>query len=164
MFDPELLPVPDLGLRCLSCGYNLAGLPRHLCPECGRKIRLEEHIPPGEFPMLILNGQRVPATDEIRGLLRRYRLPFMENKVHSETIMISVGPAAFSAGHLCVAREIYFEAIDLLRRHMLGERMPEAPTSTEGADEWICTGCGEANPGHFEVCWNCEAVRMVVAT
>ncbi len=24
---------------------------------------------------------------------------------------------------------------------------------------WRCSGCGEANPGHFDLCWNCERVR-----
>ncbi len=33
--DPAQLPVPDWGLRCPACDYELRGLPSHRCPECG---------------------------------------------------------------------------------------------------------------------------------
>jgi predicted RNA-binding Zn-ribbon protein involved in translation (DUF1610 family) len=160
MFDPESLPIPDLGLKCLSCGYHLAGLPRHICPECGRPIQMEEHIPPGEFPMLIFNGQYVMLANELRELLRRYAIPFMENKIYDEIVMM--GPQAASSGRLCVPRERYFEVIDLLRRRMLGEPMPDVPDAAAGVEEWTCPGCGESNPGSFELCWNCQLERLVI--
>lgn len=161
MFDPNTLPIPDLGLRCSACGYNLAGLPRHICPECGRKIQLDEHIPAGDFPELIFNGERLLVTDDVRELLRLYKIPFLENKTHTETIMMSVGVPVNSPGYLCVSREQYFEVIDLLRRRLLGQPMPEAPQATRDVDEWVCPACGEINPGHFELCWNCQFIRVL---
>lgn len=36
--DPESAPV------CLGCGYNLHGLPRLRCPECGREIETGDEL------------------------------------------------------------------------------------------------------------------------
>ncbi len=145
----------------MRCGYNLAGLPRHVCPECGKIIKLEEHIPPDDFPMVIVNGQHVIVSNEIRDLLADYSVPFLENKRPSETVMM--GPQMDLPGYLCVPRDHYFEVIDLLRRKLLGQPMPPAPESTRDVDEWICPGCGESNPGHFDLCWNCQFVRILGA-
>jgi len=40
--QPLRSPVRDEGLRCLSCDYNLTGLPSGLCPECGRAFDVDE--------------------------------------------------------------------------------------------------------------------------
>ncbi|MBK8266827.1 MAG: hypothetical protein IPK83_00330 [Planctomycetes bacterium] len=56
-FDPNVLPVPDLGLCCMQCGYALRGLPSHRCPECGREFTLNEYIPRGDFPVVIRHGR-----------------------------------------------------------------------------------------------------------
>jgi hypothetical protein len=39
----------------------------------------------------------------------------------------------------------------------------EARRAVAGADlaEWRCQGCGELVPGNFELCWQCEQVRML---
>jgi len=39
---PLRSPARDEGLRCLSCNYNLTGLPSGLCPECGRAFDVDE--------------------------------------------------------------------------------------------------------------------------
>jgi hypothetical protein len=48
-----------------------------------------------------------------------------------------------NAGHAALAREIV-------------ERFRSAASAAPNAP-WDCTGCGENNPGNFDVCWNCGA-------
>jgi hypothetical protein len=156
-FDPEALPVPDLGLRCLSCGYNLAGLPEHRCPECGRTFAMEDHIPKGDFPVVIFNGKEVVSTPAIVELLARMQIPYMEVLRPGEN-MLGFGGATHSRCRVGVPRSSYFEVIDLLRRQALGEPLPEPEEEAAGPD-WKCSGCGEENPGNFEVCWSCGGPR-----
>ncbi|MCX5661001.1 MAG: hypothetical protein NTW19_15035 [Planctomycetota bacterium] len=40
--EPQAQPPADLKLHCLKCGYNLTGLTREVCPECGAAFRWEE--------------------------------------------------------------------------------------------------------------------------
>ena len=56
MFDPDTYPLRDFGLRCGDCGYPLANLTRHQCPECGRAFTLDEYIPEGAMPLLIASA------------------------------------------------------------------------------------------------------------
>jgi hypothetical protein len=44
--DLSQLPVPDWGLRCQTCGYLLAGLPSHRCPECGTPFDVSKLVRP----------------------------------------------------------------------------------------------------------------------
>ena len=78
MFDPDALPMPDLGLRCLGCGYPLAYLTTHVCPECGRAVVMDEHIPDGAFPLLIADGAYVRASADLHELMRAYHIPVVE--------------------------------------------------------------------------------------
>jgi hypothetical protein len=158
-FDYHVLPIPDFGLRCRTCGYPLAGLPRHLCPECGKTILLEEFIPPGDYPVLIVDGKIVKATEAIDELLRRYEIPALYEQTRMEVML---GPIEHGRGlgKLCVPRDRYFETIDLLRRAALGEAMPPEPgRAGDPETEWSCNGCGEANPASFDLCWNCQRER-----
>lgn len=152
-FDPEALPVPDLGLCCRNCGYGLAGLPRHQCPECGRKFTMDEHIPPGDFPVVIFDGKELRNTPDVIDLLRRYQIPYLEILRPTEAIVGYGGPVLGPA-RIGVVRESYFEVIDLLRRRRHQAPLPPPPSPRGGAD-WCCPACGEENPGNFEVCWNC---------
>jgi hypothetical protein len=156
MFDPEALPVPDLGLRCLTCGYNLAALPEHRCPECGRAFTMEDHIPKGDFPVVIFNGKEVVSTPSVVELLKRMRIPYMEVTQAGDD-MYGFGGLTHVKCRVGVPRASYFEVIDLLRRQALGQPLPEPEEEAEGP-EWTCS-CGEANPGNFELCWNCGEPR-----
>ncbi|HUN81568.1 MAG TPA: hypothetical protein VMV81_08690 [Phycisphaerae bacterium] len=164
MLDPEALPIPDFGLRCLNCGYLLAGLPEHRCPECGRLIKIQEHIPPGDWPMVILEGAPVSVTAEVSSMLGIYQIPFMSVRSHSgrgETGIDDVlGLGALGeSGKLRVPRLCFFETVDLLRRLRLGEPMPEPPPAPKDLPDWKCESCGEENPGNFDICWKCEHER-----
>ena len=151
-FDPEALPVPDLGLRCLKCGYGLAGLPRHQCPECGKTFTIDEHIPKGDFPVIIFNGKELRGTPELMDLLKRYRIPFMEVMGPADSMYGLVG-ATYRGTRISIMRARYFEVIDLLRRQALGEALP--PADTCNRPDWTCPSCSEENPGTFDVCWSC---------
>ncbi|MFQ5425296.1 MAG: hypothetical protein ACE5F9_15125, partial [Phycisphaerae bacterium] len=151
-FDPDALPVPDLGLRCLKCGYNLAGLPTHRCPECGRPFQIDEHIPRGDFPLVIFDSHPVPVTPEVAELLRNARIPFMDEDSPANRLY-GIAGATDRRRHLTVPRDTYFEVIDLLRRHALGQPLPATPE--QDRPDWTCPACTESNPGTFEVCWNC---------
>ena len=50
---------------------------------------------------------------------------------------------------LCVTNdEDYVSAVKIIREHLTANQ--------EHADEEIkCAGCGETNPGNFEMCWSC---------
>lgn len=154
--DPHALPVPDLGLRCRTCGYLLAGLPQHRCPECGIEFNLDDHIPPGDFPTVIFDGSPVLLTPEIMKLLHTYQIVYMQRKGPMEAIYTGNLSLAGRV-ELAVSRESYFEVIDLLRRRRLGLLLPPPPIDRADAPAWICRACGESCPGNFEVCWQCGA-------
>lgn len=44
--DIYQLPIPDWGLKCPRCRYDLRGLPSHICPECGLELDMVEVIRP----------------------------------------------------------------------------------------------------------------------
>ena len=157
-FDPNALPVPDLGLRCLSCGYNLAGRPEHRCPECGRKFSVEEHLPNGDFPVVIYNGREIRPTRAVVEIMNRANIPYMEKLGHGAAMFGVDGPMRDQI-RLAVLRSEYFRAISLLRRFDRGGEMPDAPGPAP--PEWDCPACGESNPGNFETCWNCAEQNPV---
>ncbi|MFA9480350.1 hypothetical protein ACERK3_18930 [Phycisphaerales bacterium AB-hyl4] len=156
MFDPDALPVPDLGLRCRHCGYPLAGLRKHECPECGRGFSLMDYVPRGDCPPVIANGEEVRAEADVVELLRLYQVPYVEL---TELMPNMFGGALHYTRHrpprIGVPREQYLEVVDLLRRWQLGELMPEPPAQSGRTAAWRCMHCQETNPPNFEVCWNC---------
>lgn len=159
-FDPNAYPLADFGLSCKQCGYPLANLTEHVCPECGRAFTLEEYIPDGAMPALFADGQQVRATDELLELFASYDIPHVSMPGPSFAMF---GGLSLSRQHnhppLAVPRERYFEAIDLVRRYKLNEELPPPPEPTPSGPDWRCDACGEENPGSFEVCWNCQAAQ-----
>jgi len=152
-FDPDALPVPDLGLRCMACEYPLAGLSEHRCPECGRPFALDEFLPPGDFPLVVFAGKPVRVDDEIAAFMRGVGIPILQRRTSLDA-MRGMDARPNHAGELCVPRESYYEVIDLLRRRASGERISMADSPRE-RPEWTCRSCEEPNPGQFEICWNC---------
>ena len=164
MFDPDALPVPDLGLVCKGCGYPLAGLSEHRCPECGRSFTLEEYLPRGDWPALIADGESVRATREVVKLLWTYQIPFLEMHDPWRALsFLNVMRDNSEPARIGVPRERYFEAIDLLRRQKLNEPMPDPPDAPTETEDWTCAQCGETNPGNFELCWQCGEARRDIS-
>jgi hypothetical protein len=153
--DPEALPVPDLGLACRRCGYPLAGLSRHECPECGRAFSLQDHLPPGDMPTLVADGELVRATPNVVELLQAYCITFIED--HGPLAVLNhPGMISGESATIGVVRDRYFDAVDLIRRMKLSEPLPPAPELVP-QEAWLCGSCYEENPGTFELCWSCGA-------
>ncbi len=161
MLDLHALPVPDLELRCRGCGYPLAHLPSHRCPECGLGFRLMDYVPEGYMPVLGVDGQEVSATPQVKELLSTHG-------IHSHDARDSAGeliPGLLGGGGSDVWRRVvrvdrgdYLAAQDLIRRLRRGLPLPAPPPHTDPVHvtDWACERCGEENPASFEVCWNCE--------
>jgi hypothetical protein len=159
-FDP---PLPDYGLRCRLCGYPLAGLNRPRCPECGDAIRLDDYIPEGAFPPLIADGKPVHASPDLDELFAAYHLPTVELNDPIHTVfggsMVPWSNRSRRGAALAVPRERWLEAVDLIRRWLHHEELPPPPDPPTQGPDWRCDACGEDNPGHFQVCWNCTRPR-----
>jgi hypothetical protein len=151
-FDPNVLPIPDLGLCCPRCRYVLAGLPQHRCPECGLEFEMEDLLPPGDFPVVIYNGREVAMSDDIAKLLKGAQIPFQRVKSNLDHIY-GLTHVDTQGAKLGVPRSCYFEVIHLLQGYDAGQE-PEFQPASGG--EWPCPKCGEVNPGNFQICWNCR--------
>lgn len=51
------------------------------------------------------------------------------------------------------------EDADKARKIILDEQARQGAIQ-EHASEWICSKCGEPNEPTFEICWNCQTVRV----
>ncbi|MEM6331783.1 MAG: hypothetical protein AAF823_00380 [Planctomycetota bacterium] len=159
-------PLPDLGLKCQSCAYPLAGVTKRVCPECGWAFELDDLIPEGAFPPLIADGEMVRATDELEELMQAYDVPLVRmqdplNDVFGNTFIPGVSQGSQGV-RVAVPRDRWLEAVDLVRRWRQNEELPLPPDPPDlDAPDWTCPHCGEDNPGHFEVCWNCMSERPV---
>jgi len=158
MFDPNALPIPDLGLRCRRCSYPLVGLSEHRCSECGDVFSMEDYLPDGAFPPLYAEGGPVRISHDLRDLFEAYHLPFIEIHDPVTSLNIAIGSLVSDKGlPIAVPRERYFEAIDLYRRMRHGEPLPELPLLPEHNEPWQCPQCSEENPPAFDLCWQCGA-------
>lgn len=156
-FDLYALPTPDLGLRCMTCGYPLAKLPSHRCPECGNAFDFEDFVPPGDFPMVIFDGKEALLTPDAIDALRRAKIPYIELIGPVES-MYGFHSLTHTKSRFGVPRSSYFDAVYVLRQIHQGE-FP--PMDDAVLPDWVCIDCNEENPGNFELCWQCEASRPV---
>ncbi|MFT4638782.1 MAG: hypothetical protein ACI8T1_002105 [Verrucomicrobiales bacterium] len=86
-----------------------------------------------------------------RTLLEAVGIPTMIRNEHLVGAGLTEVPIPEFFPVLCVMRdEDYKPTLKLM-----GE---QAAVNAVGVElEVTCTGCGEINPGNFEVCWSCEA-------
>ncbi|MCC6681019.1 MAG: hypothetical protein IT445_08970 [Phycisphaeraceae bacterium] len=155
MFDPDQLPLPDLGLCCRKCGYSLAYLQERRCPECGWSFTMDDLVPRGDFPPLFADGKQVRAEPDVVELLRQYQVPYVELTDPVSGVFRPIRSSRDAAGAIAVPRQRYLEAVDLLRRRKLGEPMPQPPPASGHREDWSCRHCGQLNPANFEICWSC---------
>ncbi len=158
LVDPYALPMPDLGLLCRSCDYNLNGVGEHRCPECGRPFSPDDYLPEGAFPPLYVDGEPVRPDDELIALLRTHGIVVgSQMNAFDEAFGFKFGVTQQPA--VTVPRDDFWAAVDLVVRHRRDLPLPPPPQADEPKADWVCKGCGEENPGTFDVCWQCEAER-----
>lgn len=153
-FTGHELPLPDFGLACRACRWLLTGAQRHACPHCGVPFDPEEYRPAGEWYVLDHEGCGGLLVSGVQPRLAAEYVPHMPmgEKALAE---IYVGQS-MTVTRLRVPTEFYFEVRWLIRQ-MLAE-VARARMIGE-SQKWRCRNCREMNPGHFEICWNCEAGR-----
>jgi hypothetical protein len=153
-FTGHELPFPDFGLRCRACGQPLAGAAALACPSCGAAFDPERWRPPRTWFILdaALCG-RLPVPG-VQALLASEGVPHFP--MFEMTIGEVYGGRSIMVDRLRVASEFYFEVRWLLED---ARREMEAVRAAGDRGAWRCAACGEENPVHFEICWNCEAPR-----
>jgi len=148
------LPVPDWGLTCPTCRRPLRGLPEHRCPQCGEAFDPQAFRPPGQWFVLDAGLCGSLPIAGVQALLAAEAVPYFP--VAAKSLAEIYGGQAINLSGLRVPSEFFFEVLGLLqaaRVEMAAARV-KARTSF-----WICRGCGEENPGHFDICWNCQGAR-----
>jgi len=151
--DPFSLPMPDLGLICLQCRYQLNGVPQYRCPECGWTFELNQLVPPGDWPEVVRLGKRVRFTPRVRDAMHRAQIPADGGDVMSNIF----GGFSLSRGYLRVPRNFYFAALAVLAEMKIdgAPETSQVDDDEESQAEWTCSQCGEVNPANFEICFNC---------
>lgn len=190
-FTGNELPVPDFGLPCRNCGADLGGSPQHACRQCGQEFDPQSFRPAtdwfsvttvmdGTVKSLKLSPVQHSAAAEgpttpgavsagltvdlihlplIEPLLEHDNIPFFAHDAKTMYDIVFGGRPAANA-KVVVASEFYFDFLWLVRK--AAREMAEARLAGEGRT-WRCPQCGEEVPGHFDLCWNCQALHPDVA-
>lgn len=148
------MPLPDFGLMCTACGQPLAGARQSACPACGAPFDVPALQPRQKWFILdaeVCGPLPIPG---VQVLLAAERVPYFA--VSEKTAVEIYGGQGMTVTRLRVPSEFYFEVLWLIRRAR--EEMEAARAAGESR-RWRCPHCGEENPGHFEICWNCEGVK-----
>ncbi len=161
---PELtgteLPVPDFGLLCDSCDAALAGAQQWRCPACGKPFDPLSLRPAGEWIALTDCVELELPTPVITARLADECIPFVvsgRDQVRDLYGLTSVGGQAGAVESIYIAADFYFDLLALARNWRGGP----GDDAASPALEWTCAQCGESNPKHFELCWNCESAQEV---
>ncbi len=153
-FTGHELPLPDLGLRCHVCQHPLVGAAARTCPHCGAAFDPETWRPRRTWFILdaeLCGKLPVPGVQALLAAESVPHFPMMEM-----TIGEIYGGQSIMVTRLRVPSEFYFEVRWLLER---ARRELEAVRAVGAQGQWRCPGCGEDNPVHFDICWNCQAAR-----
>ena len=93
----------------------------------------------------------------IQGLLE---LEAIETNLLGEDLSIAMGslPTQVAQVEILVNDEKYAEALEIISHYEEIVRQP-----AKDGESWECAECNKVNPDTFEICWNCQANRMIVA-
>lgn len=153
-FTGRELPQPDFGLRCRSCGAPLAGATEYACAHCRRPFDPASFIPERAWFRLTEEICGGPLLASAYALLGDDHIPHMPD--NERTLVEIYGGIQQPIPRLRIPREYFFDTCWLFRKHV---REQEAERLRPQRADWRCAGCGEDNPGNFELCWNCERAR-----
>lgn len=149
-FGGDELPVPDFGFHCSRCGGPLSGAAEAKCPHCGQPFDLQARRPRRAwFAVTATTCDPLPVPI-VESALAAENVPFLPQEARS-LFDIILG-TRLTEMMLFVPRDFYFDACWLIQHAKAA-----AAASREAGDEgeWTCPACGEPNPAHFGVCWNC---------
>ncbi len=147
-------PLPDFGLDCAHCDHPLAGASADQCPRCDAPFDLAALRPTRDwFPVDADLCRPLPVAG-MHMLLVHEHVPHFEERENA--LRKVYGTPSITVSRIMVASEFYFEVLWLIE-HARAE-FDKARQAAEH-DQWHCPHCGEDNPLHFEVCWNCETGR-----
>jgi hypothetical protein len=85
---------------------------------------------------------------------------FIQNQ-HTNLSMTGVASALFWPA-LCISNDADLPAAQAIVQAFVAARRQSPDTETSPPPEWTCAHCGEAVPGSFERCWQCEKPRAGV--
>ena len=93
----------------------------------------------------------------IKGILENASI---ETILFGEDLSIGVGelPADVLQVIIMVNEYKYADALEFISNY---EKILREPA--QDGKSWECEGCTQINPETFEICWNCQAVRLTVA-
>ena len=153
-FTGRELPFPDFGLRCRRCERPLAGAPRRQCPHCDTPFNPEQLlISRGDWFII---DKHLCGEVPLAGLEALLAAELVPHQRAAGTLLVEIyGGTDIVGSRLLVPREFYFEVLWLIRR----TATEMVHTRREPGTDWTCPNCGEAVPGHFDVCWQCETGR-----
>lgn len=97
----------------------------------------------------VYSSSDVTEVSYYKSILDEYKIPcFIQNE---NTANPMVGGSSYYPS-LCVVNDADFDrAIALLKSRKV---LP-----IQGEADWKCPACGEENPGTFDSCWKCDALR-----
>jgi ssDNA-binding Zn-finger/Zn-ribbon topoisomerase 1 len=165
-FSGRELPIPDFGWRCHSCNYELRGLTRHVCPECGTAFDPEALL--GSEPAVSLCSVNSEVEYAVaKSVLDARQIPYRFEAADTlgDTLRMRV-PSDRKLGLVKVPREFYFDAVFWLRWATEADQQPSGCGSAasdesdeEEGPDWTCPDCNESVPGGFDMCWKCCRAR-----
>ena len=93
----------------------------------------------------------------IQGLLEQESI---STNLSGEGLSIATGglPTDVIQVDILVDEEKYAEALEIISNYEEILRQP-----AQDGESWECKKCNKVNPETFEICWNCQAIRMTVA-
>lgn len=154
-FTGRELPLPDFGLACPACAAALAAARQFACPQCGMPFDPDALRPRSNW--FILDSEicgKLPMPG-IVALLAHELVPYAE--VGEDALRQVFGTHGITVTRLRVPSEFYFDVLWLLQQARSDVARVRQAEDTGKNPPWRCQQCGERNPGHFAVCWNCQA-------